>query len=258
MVEVSKGFYRFFGDHIEEHKQELDEDESATDFVGAFLKEKARKDKLDEPHNFTISQLRGMCFDLWVAGQETTSTSLAWGVAHLIHNLDVQEKLHEELDHVIGSGRWITVADRPHLPYTCAVVNELQRMANLVPNNVMHRTTRDVTVDGYFFPKGTAITAQVSAVLYDDQVFKEASKFDPTRFLNEKGQLVKCDELVPFGVGKRQCLGESLARMELFLFTANIYNHYRITSGDKLPSLKRAIGLTVECPPFTCRIEKRH
>ncbi|KAI1710509.1 cytochrome p450 domain-containing protein [Ditylenchus destructor] len=285
MIEISNGFLKFFGDHIEEHKQDFDEDEEATDFVGAFLKEKARRDKLGRasllyvssnpvqiptfpfsnksytptlPEHFGTNQLKGMCFDLWVAGQETTSTTLAWGVAHLILNLDVQEKLHEELDRVIGSGRWITVADRPHLPYTCAVVNEILRMANLVPNNVMHSTTRDVTVDGYFFPKGTTIAPQVSAVLYDDQVFKEASKFNPTRFLDEKGQLVRCDELIPFSVGKRQCLGESLARMELFLFTANIYNQYRTTPGDKLPSLERAVGGTVPCPPFTCRIEKRH
>ncbi|KAI1702517.1 cytochrome p450 domain-containing protein [Ditylenchus destructor] len=241
MVDVSKGFSKFFGGQLEEHKQDFDEDEEATDFVGAFLKEKARRDKLGDSHDFNINQLRGMCFDLWVAGQETTSTTLAWGIAHLIHNLDVQEKLHEELDRVIGCGRWITVADRPQLPYTCAVINEVQRMANLVPHNMMHSTTRDVTVDGYFFPKGTAITHQVSAVLYDDQVFKEASKFDPTRFLDDKGQIVKCDELVPFGVGKRQCLGESLARMELFLFTANIFNHYRITPGDKMPSMERAM-----------------
>ncbi|KAI1710514.1 cytochrome p450 domain-containing protein [Ditylenchus destructor] len=258
MIEASEGFLGFFEEHIEAHKQDFDEDEPATDFVGAFLKEKARRDKLGEPHYFTMDQLRGMCFDLWVAGQETSSTTLAWGVVHLIHNLEVQEKLHEELDRVIGSGRWITVADRPHLPYTCAVVNETLRMANLVPNNVLHATTRDVTVDGHFFPKGTCISPQMSAVLYDDKVFKDPSKFDPTRFLDENGQLARCDELIPFSVGKRQCLGESLARMELFLFTANIYNQYQITSGAELPSLERAIGGTVNCPPFTCRIEKRH
>ncbi|KAI1702518.1 cytochrome p450 domain-containing protein [Ditylenchus destructor] len=268
MIDVSKGFCQFFGGQLEEHKQDFDEDEPATDLVGAFLKEKARRDKLGDSHDF-----KGMCFGKsltfcammryglnkeYLRLMESTSTTLAWGIALLIHNLDVQEKLHEELDRVIGCGRWITAADRSQLPYTCAVINEVQRMANIVPHNVVHSTTRDVTVDGYFFPKGTAITAQISAVLYDDQVFKEASKFDPTRFLDDKGQIVKCDELVPFGVGKRQCLGESLARMELFLFTANIFNHYRITPGDKLPSTERGNGFAVLCPRYTCRIEKRH
>ncbi|KAI1720890.1 cytochrome p450 domain-containing protein [Ditylenchus destructor] len=203
MMDMSNELMKYFEDRIRDHKQDFNEDEQVTDYVGAFLKEKAKKDRLGEQHYYTINQLKGMCFDLWVAGQETTSTTTSWGVAHMIHNPKVQERLHEELDRVIGSSRLITVADRPNLPYTCAVINETQRIANLVPNNVMHKTTRDVTIDRYFFPKGTIITPQVSAVLCDDKNFKDAAKFDPTRFLDEKGQLKRCDELIPFSVGKR-------------------------------------------------------
>jgi cytochrome P450 len=70
-----------------------------------------------------MPQLLNMCFDLWVAGQETTSNTLAWGVTYLMLEQNVQEKLQKELDNVIGNDRLITVDDRPKLPYTAAVVN---------------------------------------------------------------------------------------------------------------------------------------
>lgn len=65
-----------------------------------------------------------MCFDLWLAGQETTSTVLAWGVAYLVHNQDIQKKMQNEIDSVIKeTDSHITINDRLNLPYTFAVVN---------------------------------------------------------------------------------------------------------------------------------------
>ena len=82
----------------------------------------------------------------------------------------IQDKLQHELDRVIGSDRMITMDDKPNLHYASAVVNEIQRAANLVPLNVRHTTTRDVTIRGYHLPEGTIILPQVSAVLYDEKV----------------------------------------------------------------------------------------
>lgn len=115
----------------------------------------------------------------------------------------------------------------------------------MVPQNIPHATTRDVTIEGYFIPKGTAILPQISTVLYDEevslersrqlatfrfiQIFPEHTAFKPERFLDANGHLKRTDELIPFSVGKRQCLGESLAKMELFLFLANILNQFKVT-----------------------------
>ncbi|KAH7704131.1 CBN-CYP-33C9 protein [Aphelenchoides avenae] len=252
--------FAFYQRQIDEHMKDIDFDTDAqpTDYTEAYLREMKKRDAEGFEQNFTISQLKSMCSDLFTAGQETTSTTLAWGVSYLIHAQDAQRRLHEELDRVIGSDRLIAVSDKHSLHYTNAVICETQRLANLLPQNVPHETTRDVVLDGYTIPKGTTIVPQISCVLYDEKIFPDPKKFDPSRFLDADGRLKRVDELIPFSVGKRQCLGEGLARMELFLILANIFNQFRITSGVKEPSLQRIIGGTAQCPPYTCRVERRH
>uniref|UniRef100_A0A915N3C1 Cytochrome P450 n=1 Tax=Meloidogyne javanica TaxID=6303 RepID=A0A915N3C1_MELJA len=217
-------------------------------------------------HPSMIEQLVGVANDLWFAGQETTSTTLNWGIAFLINNPNVQNKVHAELDSIIGDfDRIITTADRPSLPYLNALINvkfnmgiEIQRMANLVPLNVAHKLTKDVKIDGYYIPKDTIIIPQISAVLADGEIFENPEEFSPERFLDENGKLKKVDELIPFSIGKRQCLGEALARMELFLFLGNLLNKYKFMPGnDGIPSLKRFNGGTARCKKFKCRIIKR-
>ncbi|KAH7718158.1 CYP-33A1 protein [Aphelenchoides avenae] len=148
--------------------------------------------------------------------------------------------------------------DRSSLHYTNAVIMEAQRVCNLSPQNILHRTTRDVEVDGYMLSEGTAIVPQISTVLYDEKIFPDPKRFDPSRFLDENGRFKPMPQVIPFSVGKRQCLGEGLARMELYLFVANLFNQFKFQPGSKQPSLKRTLGATVPCPPFTCRISKRN
>ncbi|KAI1729563.1 cytochrome p450 domain-containing protein [Ditylenchus destructor] len=253
----------FFDERIREHQKEMDkvgwEQREVTDYVFAFLKEKAQKDANDEVHHgFSMPQLQNMCLDLWLAGQETTSTTLAWGIAHLLYNPEICDKLYAELDKVIGSDRLITMADRADLPYTCAVVNETLRIANILVNAIVsNKTTRDVTVNGVLIRKGSPVLPQIAALLYDEKTFENPKAFNPARFLDENGLLKKIDGFAPFSVGKRQCLGEALARMELFLFLANIFNNFKISMGDKKPSLRRRMGVTVQCPGYRCGVQKR-
>ncbi|KAH7711212.1 Protein CYP-33C9 [Aphelenchoides avenae] len=236
---TARAMFDFFERQIEEHKAEIDLDPHAEprDYVEAYFKEQAKREASGEPHFFTHQQLKIMCYDLWVAGQETTSNTLAWAMVFALNHPEHQEKLHAELDRVIGCDRIITTADRPNLPYTNAFINEAQRMANLIPQNVLHKTTRDVTIDGYLIPVGTTIVPQISAILYDERIFKEPKTFNPDRFIDDDGNLKKADELIPFSIGKRQCLGEGLARMELFLFIANIFNQFKTVARDNDPRI---------------------
>lgn len=178
--------------------------------------------------NFSRNQLNNLCFDFWIAGQETTTNSIAFGCQMIMLNETVQQQLQEELDSVVDSTRLITVTDKPNLPYCQATVLEIQRIANVVPLNVLHSTLEDTTIGNYSIPKGTLVVPQVSSVLYDERIFPDPMAFKPERFLDLDGNLKECKELIPFSIGKRQCLGEGLAKMELFLFLVNLFNRFKV------------------------------
>ena len=200
-----------------------------------------------------------MLFDLWLAGQETTATTMGWLCLYLIIHQDVQKKVQDELDRVVGSDRVITLDDKTELHYINAVIAETQRFCNLVPFNVLHKTTKDVDIKGYKIPKDSVITLQVAAVLFDERYFKDPHTFNPERFIDENGKFFTPPEFIPFGVGKRACLGEGLAKMELFLFTANIFNQMRLKpENGVMPSDERVIRGTSQPHPYKTEIEFRY
>lgn len=96
-----------------------------------------------------------------LAGQETTSTVLAWTLIYLVHNPGVQKRMQEELDRVIGNDRLITTSDKSRLPFTSSVVLEGLRLANILVINVPHKLLADTWIDGHLVPKGTCILPQM-------------------------------------------------------------------------------------------------
>ncbi|RCN40005.1 unspecific monooxygenase [Ancylostoma caninum] len=260
LLSYRDAFYSFFDKQIEAHGKHVnyDSDES-NDYVEAYLKEKKRREADGDEVSFSHIQLQNVCLDLWFAGMETTSNTLSWGAVFLLNHLDVQTKMQEEFDREIGSTRLITMADKNRLPYTNAVINEIQRMANLLPMNLPHETMRDVRVGEWNLPGKTGVIPQISTVLYDKEIFPDPLNFNPSRFIDDAGKLKKVDELIPFSIGKRQCLGEGLAKMELFLFIANLFNRFEISCVDPSspPTMKKTFGTTVQPLDYRCYVKCR-
>ncbi|KAK1803116.1 hypothetical protein P4O66_021645 [Electrophorus voltai] len=111
-------------------------------------------------------------------------------------------KVQAEIDRVIGPTRQPCMADRPNMPYTDAVIHEIQRMGNIVPLNVPRITHKDTTLGGYFIPEGTQIIPNLTSVLFDETQWKSHS-FDPQNFLNPQGEFVRPDAFLPFSAGKQ-------------------------------------------------------
>ncbi|KAG7228949.1 hypothetical protein INR49_008727 [Caranx melampygus] len=214
---------------IESHKLDLDPS-NPRDYIDTFLIEEKNMGQREQ--GFEDRNLVLCCLDLFLAGSETTSKTLQWGLIYLIKNPHIQDKVQAEIDRVIGQTRHPTMADRANLPYSDAVIHEIQRMGNVVPLNGFRMAAKDTTLGGYFIPKGTAVMPNLTSVLFDKTEWETPDTFNPGHFLDAEGNFVRRDAFLPFSAGRRACLGEGLARMELFLFFISLFQKFRFSTLD--------------------------
>ncbi|XP_069378849.1 cytochrome P450 2J2-like [Paralichthys olivaceus] len=233
----------FLRKEIEKHQEEWNS-EDPRDFIDEYLSVIEKK-KEDPQAGFNIETLLICMLDLIEAGTETAATTLRWALVYMINYPEIQKKVQEEIDRVIGQSRQPTMADRPNLPYTDAVIHETQRMGNIVPMGFPKMASKDATLGGYFIPKGTGITTLLSSVLFDKNEWETPDTFNPEHFLDAEGQFRRRDAFLPFSAGKRVCLGEPLARMELFLFFTSLLQHFTFSPvPGEMPSLEGVLGFT--------------
>ncbi|XP_072315673.1 cytochrome P450 2J6-like [Eucyclogobius newberryi] len=223
IFQYTEKILEFMTEEVENHKKDIDPNHPR-DYIDSFIIE--MQNHKDSDAGFDESNLTYCAMDLFLAGTETTSTTLQWTLIYLIKHPEVQEKVQEEIDRVIGQNRLPTMADRANLPYTDAVVHEIQRIGDIVPLNGMRLASKDTTLGGHFIPKGTSIMPMLHSVLFDKSEWETPDTFNPGHFLDQDGKFRKRDALLPFSAGKRVCLGEGLAKMELFLFIVGLLQKF--------------------------------
>ncbi|XP_077345176.1 cytochrome P450 2K1-like isoform X2 [Lithobates pipiens] len=180
------------------HLKELDEDDQRS-FIDAFLVR--QKEEEGNPGTYFHNRnLLSLVRNLFSAGMETTAATLRWGLLLMTKYPEIQEKVQNEIAKVIG-----TVQPkynlRHQMPYTSAVLHEIQRFANILPMNLPHLTTKDVHFMGYFIPKDTYIIHLLTSVLHDKTQFAEPHIFNPQHFLDSQGNFQKKDAFMPFSAG---------------------------------------------------------
>ncbi|XP_067830680.1 cytochrome P450 2J2-like [Heptranchias perlo] len=237
-------------DFIDQHKDTLNGGE-IRDFIDAYLLEMEKEQ--DSPDScLTEGNLLFNVYDLFLAGTETMTTTLQWGILYMMAYPDVQEKCWKEIDKVIGHSRAPSMEDRPNMPYVNAVVHEIQRFGNIIPLSVSHSTTQDTHFMGYTIKKGTIIIVNLSSVLSEETQWKYPKQFNPENFLNENGEFFKPDAFIPFSMGLRACLGEKLAKMEHFLFFTSLLQSFEFYWPDETssPDLQGDYKVTLMPQPY--------
>jgi len=181
----------------------------------------------DDGSRMTDRQLRDESITIFLAGHETTANALSWTWMLLAQNPNVESKLHEELDRVLG-GREPTVEDLPNLRYTGQVITESMRL--YPPAWGMARVAIDNTeIAGYPIPKGCGVSLAQWVVHRDPRWFDAPLEFRPERWEGDLLKRLPRFAYFPFGGGPRQCIGNNFAVMEASLLLATLAQQFRIS-----------------------------
>jgi cytochrome P450 len=173
---------------------------------------------------FSDRSLRDQLLTLFSAGHETSATSLSWVHYLLWKHPDVRSKLQREVRDVVGS-RQPTAEDVAKLEYTERVINETLRL-----NSPIHSVSRvaleNDVIGGYRIPQGETIYVSLYATHRLPEIWPEPDKFDPDRFLPELCAKRPRFAFIPFAAGHRNCIGASMAIVELKLAVATLAQRY--------------------------------
>ncbi|KAE9547510.1 hypothetical protein FO519_009280 [Halicephalobus sp. NKZ332] len=242
---------------IKKHRETIDYNSKPRDYIDAFLIEQRRQNIENGVHGeWSDNQLVAAVCDLFSGGMETISNSIRAFILYMINYPGIQKKIHEEIDREIGREKVITMSDKVKLPYLQSCIEELQRIFVPASLNIQHKTTGEVIIGGYKLPEGTTIIPQFFSIHLDEDHFADPERFDPTRYLDKENRFVKNSKITPFSLGKRACPGENMARMNMFLLIANLFQKFEFKEEieGKYPEIKFISGVLKSPDVFYTRL----
>ncbi|XP_002718631.1 steroid 17-alpha-hydroxylase/17,20 lyase [Oryctolagus cuniculus] len=199
--------------------------------------------------------------DIFGAGVETTTSVVKWTVAFLLHNPQLKKKIHEEIDQKVGFSRKPSISDRNQLLLLEATIREVLRIRPVAPMLIPHKATTDSSIGEFAVDKGTQVIINLWALHHNEKEWSRPDQFMPERFLDPtRSQLISPSlSYLPFGAGPRSCVGEILARQELFLFMAWLLQKFDLEVPDdgQLPSLEGSPKVVFLIDPFKVKIRVR-
>ncbi|CAN8022318.1 unnamed protein product [Ixodes persulcatus] len=227
--EASEKLSSFIRERIREHKETL-EPSYNRDFIDFYLKRVIEtQDQADS--NFKEIYLIGNIFSFFTAGSSTVALVLVKHMLNLSMKADtLQARLQKEIDDVVGRERAPTWEDRLRMPFTMAVIWEMHRWSPAGSLSAPRAAAEDTYIDDYFVPQGSVVTSNVWAIHRDPKDWKNPDQFDPSRFLTPDGtQLInKTEILIPFSIGRRDCPGDVMASVSIFLLLTSLMQKFRV------------------------------
>ncbi|KAG6525146.1 hypothetical protein ZIOFF_015098 [Zingiber officinale] len=186
---------------------------------------------IDNDTRLDRDRVKAFIQSMIVGASGSSSVTIEWAISELVRNPEKQRKAAEELEQVVGRGRWVEEDDIPRLLYLVAVVKETMRLHPavplLVPRQAREHAVAGEDCGGYDVPAGTSVLVNVWAMGRDPSVWESPEEFMPERFLGSavdvKGQDM---ELLPFGAGRRMCPGYGLGLKMVQLLMANLVHGF--------------------------------
>lgn len=248
--------------HIKRHYEMHDyESDLTTDYIDDYIREKKKRDEmLDSNAHFTEKEFHKTLFDVFCGGIETVSTTFSWYIVLLVLRRDVQRKLQDEIDSVVGKNTAFMYNDRKKMPYVEAFCHEAQRLGNIGLCTFRRIVTTDITLKGYNIPAGTNIFVNVYGLHIDPEYWPEPTSLKPERWLDAEGRFqLKTESFIPFSLGRRTCIGEPIGKMELFFFTVLMLQRFtiKLANGEHASSNDYTFGMTFRPKPFKIIAEPR-
>jgi len=201
-----------------------------------------------------------LCHDLYFGGVDTSSSTTAFAVIHLLNNPEIQDELFEQITDVL-QGRDPSLSDLKNLPIVEATIQETLRMNPIVPL-IWKATAQTAPLREYLIPKDTLVLVNAYSINRDEKYFKDPFRFNAHRWINEDGKFNgdMVDKIATFGRGRRQCPGIALARLEIFIVLVKIIQNYELSvaPGHQVPdgTHKGRTGL-IQPEPFLLSVKKR-
>ncbi|XP_071482215.1 cytochrome P450 2J2-like [Diadema antillarum] len=219
----------FLDKAVKEHKKNFDPND-IRDVIDMYINQVHELEKAGQRSELSLEKATTIAFDFFIGGTETTSTTMTWVILFMAAYPEIQEKVVAEIQREIGLDTAPSYEHQKAMPYTQGVLTEALRFRPIVPIGVPHRATADMKIKDYDIPKGTNIGMNILYIHHDPKVWGDPEVFRPERFLSKDGKsFVKHDAFMPFGAGRRKCLGEQLAKMEMFLFFTNIMQRFKVS-----------------------------
>ena len=217
---ITDDMFEILRRHLKLQEQEFNPDAEIESLTGSLLKERIAAESevgaVDKASLLSDDYIINTLEDMFSAGYETTSTTLRWAIAYLVHYPKCQREIQSKLDEVVGRDRMPGLEDRPHLPLVQATIMEALRLGNVAESTIPHYTLKETSLAGYRVPKDTVVLPNLMNVHLDPRCWENPTSFNPHRHIDTDGHIItNSGNFLPFSAGRRVCAGEALAKVRL-------------------------------------------